>query len=111
MLRHGPFSVHDRWKVLHLVIHLGDEAILALLSVALSYGAVRFAARTSDSDLPCSRIVLTLARMSTSMARYGRRSLFLISVPWPGTRVVSEPAIFPIRSIASSMPLIEPPLA
>src|SRR5271167_833637 len=35
MCRHGPFSVHDRRKVLHLVIHFGDEAILALLRVAL----------------------------------------------------------------------------
>ena len=41
MYRHGPPSVHDRRKVLHFVIHRGDEAILALLRVALGRRVVR----------------------------------------------------------------------
>jgi serine/threonine protein kinase len=38
---HGALAVHDRWKVLYLVIGFGDEAILTLLRVAQRRFVVR----------------------------------------------------------------------
>jgi hypothetical protein len=41
MARHGALAIHDRRKILHLVVGLGDEAVLALLCIALSGLVVR----------------------------------------------------------------------
>ena len=41
VLRHRPLSIHDRREVLHLVVHFRDEAVLALLRVALRCVVVR----------------------------------------------------------------------